>query len=119
MATLASVHSTLAPSPAPVPSSFTIRDRGVHPLLKAVRATYRAQHRKPQFEPICVEWIERFVRTYPTRPVGQLRRRHVQTFLRTLAERGEAPERRRQAREALRFLQTDVLRLREATAQAK
>jgi hypothetical protein len=87
-----------------------VGDRGIHPVLKAVRSTYRAQYRKPQFEPICVDWIERFVRTYPTRPVGTLGSRQVRSFLSVLAEQGESPERQRQAHEALHFFQTEVLR---------
>jgi hypothetical protein len=86
-----------------------MRGRGIHPLLKAVRSTYRAQHRPPQFEPRYVEWIERFLRAYPALPVGRLGRRHAQAFLLALAGRGESPMRQQQAREALHFLQTDVL----------
>jgi hypothetical protein len=82
----------------------------VHPLVKAVRAVYRAQHRKPQFEPICVQWIERFVRSHPSVPVGRLGGAYMQAFLGELADRGEPPARQAQAREALRFLQTEVLR---------
>jgi ElaB/YqjD/DUF883 family membrane-anchored ribosome-binding protein len=93
-----------------VSRSLTIRDRGVHPLLKAVRSIYRAQHRKPQMEPVCVGWIERFVRAHPTTPIGRLSSLHVEAFLAALEARGESDERRTQAREALRFLQTEVLR---------
>lgn len=100
------VVSALSPS---VPASLTVQE-GIHPLLKAVRAVYRAQHRKPQFEPICVQWIERFVRAHPTRPIGHLGAQQVQTFLTELASQGEPPERQAQAREALQFLRTEVLR---------
>jgi hypothetical protein len=97
-------------SASPVPPTLTIQKDGVHPLLKAVRTTYRAQHRKPQFEPICVQWIERFARAHPALPVQRLDATHVQSFLADLDSRGEAPERQAQAREALHFLQTEVLR---------
>ena len=97
-------------SSSPIPSSLTARTEGVHALLKAVRSVYRAQHRKPQFEPVCVDWIERFVRAHPHLPVGRLGSRHVEAFLSDLAARGEAPARQAQAREALHFLQTEVLR---------
>lgn len=109
MSPYASLSSSLSVS-VPVLPYLRVRDRGVHPLLKAVRITYRAQHRRPQFEPICVDWIEKFLRAHPTPPVGTLGERQVREFLSDLAERGESPERQRQAREALHFFQTDVLR---------
>lgn len=82
----------------------------IHPLIKAVRSVYRAQHRKPQFEPICVHWIERFVRAHPDLPVGRLGGQHVEAFLSDLSAGGEAAATQAQAREALQFLQTEVLR---------
>ena len=102
--------SSPAHSSPPVSPTLTVQQEGVHPLVKAVRAVYRAQHRKPQFEPICVQWIERFVLAHPSQPVGRLGGSHVQAFLAELADRGEPPARQEQAREALRFLQTEVLR---------
>lgn len=98
------------PSVVPLLPAVTRREQGLHSLLKAVRSTYRAQQRKPQFEPVCVEWIERYVRSYPARFAGPLGEHHAETFLASLAERGESPERQAQAREALRFLYADVLR---------
>jgi transglutaminase-like putative cysteine protease len=105
-----SAPSSFLSSSSPIPSSLTIQEEGIHPLLKAVRTTYRAQYRKPQFEPICVQWIERFLRAYPNLPVGRLGTPHVQSFLAELADQGTAPAARAQAREALHFLQTEVLR---------
>ena len=98
------------PSSFPLLPSIAVRDQGIHPLLKSVRSVYRAQQRKPQFEPVCVEWIERYARTYPTRFAGPLGEHHAEAFLSSLAERGESPERQAQAREALHFLYADVLR---------
>ena len=111
MPSLSSRQSVLpSPSPPDVLGSLTVRDQGVHPLLKAVRNIYRAQHRKPQREAVCVDWIERFVRAHPTTPIGRLSRLHVEAFLAALEARGVSSERQTQAREALRFLQTEVLR---------
>lgn len=95
------------------PSTFrylTARGRGVHKLLKEVRSVYRAQHRKPQLEPVYVDWIERFLRFFPTEPVGSLSRVHVRTFLAHLSSQPDGtPEKREQARTALRFLRVEVL----------
>lgn len=95
------------------PSTFrylTARGRGVHKLLKEVRSIYRAQHRRPQLEPVYVDWIERFLRFFPTEPVGSLSRVHVRTFLAHLSSQPDGtPEKREQARTALRFLRVEVL----------
>ena len=98
------------PSRPPIPPSLTVQMDGIHPLLKAVRSVYRAQHRKPQFEPVCVHWIERFVHAHSHLPIGHLGPRHVEAFVSDLAGRGESPATQAQAHEALRFLQTEVLR---------
>jgi len=103
------LSSPLPPIPS-IPASLTVQAAGVHPLTRAVRSVYRAQHRKPQFERVCVQWIERFARVHPTLPVGRLGAHHIQAFLADLADRGEGLERQAQAREALHFLQTEVLR---------
>lgn len=106
---------TTASSPinTATPTAFrylTARGRGVHTLLKAVRSVYRAQHRKPQLEPVFVGWIERFLRFFPTEPVGSLNRSHVRTFLAYLSSQPDGtPEKREQARMALRFLRVEVL----------
>ena len=105
-----SVSSSFLSSSPPVPPSLVIQEEGIHPLLKAVRTTYRAQHRKPQFEPVCVQWVERFLRAHSNLPVGRLGAQHVQSFLAELADQGESSTARAQAREALHFLQTEVLR---------
>ena len=97
-------------SPPSIPSSLTVQGKGIHQLLKVVRSVYRAQHRKPQFEPVCVRWIERFVRAHPHLPIGRLGPQHVEAFVSDLAARGDAPTAQAQAREALQFLQTEVLR---------
>lgn len=105
-------------SPAPIKSTtpvafrhLTARGRGIHRLLKAVRSVYRAQHRKPQLEPVFVDWVERFLRFFPTEPVGTLGRAHVRTFLAYLSAQPDGtPEKREQARMALRFLRVEVLR---------
>jgi hypothetical protein len=106
--------STLSsPINAATPTAFrylTARGRGIQRLLKAVRSVYRAQHRKPQLEPVFVEWIERFVRFFPTEPVGSLSRTHVRTFLAYLSSQPDGtPEKREEARTALRFLRVEVL----------
>ena len=99
----------LSASPS-IPLSLTVQTEGIHPLIRAVRSVYRAQHRKPQFEPICVHWVERFVRAHPGLPIGRLGAQHVEAFLSNLAAGGEATTTQAQAREALHFLQTEVLR---------
>jgi hypothetical protein len=108
-----SLSTVSSPINAATPTAFrylTARGRGIHRLLKAVRSTYRAQHRKPQLEPVFVDWIEQFVRFFPTDPVGTLGRAHVRTFLAHLATRPDGtPEQREQARTALRFLRVEVL----------
>ena len=90
--------------------SLTVQQRGVHPLLRAVRSTYRAQRRRPQLEATFVQWIERFVRLFPDEPVGRLALLHAHTFFQHLNEQAELTDQQReQAREALQFLRTEVL----------
>ena len=85
-----------------------MHDGGLHPLLKAVRSTYRAQRRAPQQEAMFVAWIERFVRLFPDEPVGRIALFHAQTFFRRL-DVSLSQARRAQARAALRFLRREVL----------
>ncbi len=101
------------PIKASTPSAFrylSARGRGIHTLLKAVRTVYRAQHRKPQLEPVFVDWVQRFVRFFPAEPVGSLNQSHVRAFLAHLSSQPNGtPEKREQARTALRFLRVEVL----------
>lgn len=86
------------------------RTRGIHAFLKVVRSVYRAQHRKPQFEAVYVEWVERFLRRHPGVPFEQLTRADVTAFLaESVAQPDVAPRDERAAREALHFLWTEVL----------
>lgn len=89
--------------------SVPLRQGDIHPLLKAVRTTYRAQRRPPQYEPRFVEWAERLGRLYAEAPdrLAVLPADQVIQHLETkqslsAADRGEV-------REVLGFLQTDVL----------
>lgn len=109
MSTLSSSSPTNSPSPEAL-RALTVRERGLHILLKAVRSTYRAQRRRPQLEAAFVEWIVRFVRLFPDEPVGRVALLHLHTFLRTIEREGRlTPEQRRQAHDALHFLRHDVL----------
>lgn len=99
--------STLSPEEL---RSLTVQQEGVHPILKAVRSTYRSQGRRPQLEDAYVQWIERFVRLFPEEPIGRLALFHENTFFDRLEEQTElTPQQRERAREALQFLRTQVL----------
>lgn len=90
--------------------NLSVNRRGIPPILKAVRSTYRSQRRRPQLESTFVYWIERFLRKFPNEPVGRLALLHVQTFFDQLTDETDlSDERRIQARKALRFLRTEVL----------
>ena len=79
-------------------------------LIRVVRSVYRAQDRKPQREPMYINWIERYVRFYQTKPLGMLDAAHVEAFLTHLARRpGMTPTDQDQALEAIRFLHNEVL----------
>ena len=79
-------------------------------LIRVVRSVYRAQDRKPQLEPMYINWIERYVRFYQTKPLGMLDAAHVEAFLTHLARRpGMTPTDQEQALEAIRFLHNKIL----------
>ena len=79
-------------------------------LIRVVRSVYRAQDRKPQLEPMYINWIERYVRFYQTKPLGMLDAAHVEAFLTHLARRpGMTPTDQEQALEAIRFLHNEIL----------
>jgi len=90
--------------------AITASLRDLPHLIRIVRSTYRAQQRKPQFEPAFINWIERYVRFYQTKPLGLLDATHVTAFLSHLARRpGITLTDQAQALEALRFFHEDVL----------
>ncbi len=79
-------------------------------LIRVVRSVYRAQDRKPQLEPMYINWIERYVRFYQTKPLGMLDVAHVEAFLTHLARRpGMTPTDQEQALEAISFLHNEIL----------
>lgn len=79
-------------------------------LIRVVRSVYRSQDRKPQQEPMYVNWIERYVRFYQTKPLGMLDDAHVEAFLTHLARRpGMTPTDQEQALKAIRFLHAEIL----------
>lgn len=79
-------------------------------LIRVVRSVYRAQDRKPQREPMYINWIERYVRFYQTKPLGMLDAAHAEAFLTHLARRpGMTPTDQDHALEAIRFLHNEIL----------
>jgi hypothetical protein len=90
--------------------AITASLRDLPHLIRIVRSTYRAQDRKPQLEPAYVNWIERYVRFYQTKPLGLLDEAHVSAFLTHLARRpGVTPSDQKQALDALQFFHAEVL----------
>lgn len=88
--------------------SASLRD--LPQLLRIVRSAYRKRDRKPHLEPAYVNWIERYVRFYQTKPLGLLDSKHVSAFLTHLARRpGISPADQEQALDALKFFHADVL----------
>jgi len=88
--------------------SASLRD--LPSLIRIVRSTYRAGDRKPHLEPAYINWVERYVRFYQTKPLGMLDDRHVTAFLTHLARRpGISPSDQEQALDALQFFHEKVL----------
>jgi len=89
--------------------SIPLRRNDIHPLLKAVRTTYRAQRRSPQYEPTFVKWAERIGRLYMN-DLRQLAARPAEHVLQQLeAEQPLSPADRMEAQDVLAFLQGEVL----------
>jgi hypothetical protein len=105
MSTFETVSNTRRHAHRPVP----LRQGDIHPLLKAVRTTYRTQRRPPQYEPRFVQWAERLGRLYADAP-ERLAALPADQLLRQLESQAPlSTSDRREAHEVLTFLQTDVL----------
>ena len=80
-------------------------------LIRVVRTVYRRQDRKPQLEPAYVNWIERYVRFYHSKPLGMLDATHVIAYLSHIGRKpGVTRADQEQALDAIRFLHADVLK---------
>lgn len=105
MSTFQTVSNTRRHALRPVP----LRRGDIHPLLKAVRTTYRAQRRPPQYEPRFVEWTEHLGRLYADAP-DQLAVLPADEIIRRVeTEQALSTTDRGEIQEVLSFLQTDVL----------
>ena len=105
MSTVQTVSNTRRHALRPV----SLRRGDIHPLLKAVRTTYRAQGRPPQYEPRFVQWTERIGRRFADAP-DQLASLPADQVIRQL-EVGTPLSTRDQGelQEVLTFLQNEVL----------
>lgn len=80
-------------------------------LIRVVRNVYRRQNRKPQLEPAYVNWIERYVRFYHSKPLGMLDATHVVAYLSHIGRKpGVTRADQEQALDAIRFLHAEVLK---------
>lgn len=105
MSTFQTVSNTRRHALRPVP----LRRGDIHPLLKAVRTTYRAQRRPPQYEPRFVQWAERLGRLYADAP-DRLAELSADEVLQKLErDQSLSTTDRAELQEVLTFLQTDVL----------
>jgi hypothetical protein len=105
MSTFQTVSNTRRHAHRPVP----LRQGDIHPLLKAVRTTYRAQRRPPQYEPRFVQWTERLGRLYADAPDQLAGLSADEVLQQPERERSLSTTDRAQVQEVLTFLQVDVL----------
>ena len=105
MSTFQTVSNTRRHALRPVP----LRRDDVHPLLKAVRTTYRAQRRPPQYEPRFVQWAERLGRLYADAPERLAALPADQVLRQVEARTPLSPTDRGEVQQVLTFLQNDVL----------
>jgi hypothetical protein len=105
MSTVHTTSNTRRHAQRPVP----LRRGDIHPLLKAVRITYRAQRRPAQHEPTFVRWAERLGRLY-LHDLRQLADRPAERVLRQLeVEQSLSSTERAEAQDVLAFVQDEVL----------
>jgi hypothetical protein len=99
------------PSSLEMLRAITASLREMPRLIRVVRTVYRRQNRKPQLEPAFVNWIERYVRFYHSKPLGMLDATHVTAYLSHVGRRpGVTRADQEQALDAIRFLHTHVLK---------